>query len=116
MRKLLITILILPFLLGCATAKIAKDNGVKSFNAGNINLIKRGETTQKEILEMFGEPMIKTSAGGLGSFWTYASSDSKNKKGPKAPGNILAACSFGLSIVFDDKGIVTDFSYLSLNP
>ena len=52
-------------LISSGCARVGQD-----FNAHKVNLIKIGETTQNDILKMFGEPWRKGIENGV-TMWTY---------------------------------------------
>ena len=115
MREIIILMLVVGLLNGCATGDALTTNyGTKELTQENVGKIIKGKTTQNEVLEIFGEPMSKTQSGII-NMWIYSRSITKS-----IDNNIWApeikAMSYGLTVMFDEKGIVKDYSYSEVNP
>lgn len=67
---LLYGLLALTFLAGCQTGTVAQRNN--SLTHGNVTLtLRKGVTTQAEVLETFGAPNIATINSEGDEVWTY---------------------------------------------
>ena len=94
--KLIIPVFIMSLLLiACATSS------GKKFDESHVSQIKKGETTQDQILGWFGEPNSSGIQEGK-TYWQY----SHVKTSDFGSASIKA-----LTIFFDEKKIVTDYSY-----
>lgn len=75
MKSILIALVIGVFLFsGCATTQSVESANTKPspFTHGNVQLtIKKGITTQAELLENFGPPNIATIDSSGNEIWTY---------------------------------------------
>ncbi|PIQ96585.1 MAG: hypothetical protein COV67_08670 [Nitrospinae bacterium CG11_big_fil_rev_8_21_14_0_20_56_8] len=95
-HRTLVTVLCILFLAGCGTVG-------RNFNSENVKLIKKDDTTQSEILELFGTPYEEGTENGY-VIWTYKLdhwyllADSETK---------------GLVIRFDEKNRVNGYRYTS---
>lgn len=104
-------------LIGCAGTGIKAESGNPNITVGNIQTIQRGRTTQSEIRALFGEPMAVTHSGMLGTMWTYSRAVTMLKDQGFFNGGVKQDVeAVGLSITFDDNGIVKDFSYNEVKP
>lgn len=81
--------------------------------------IIKGQTTQAEILEIFGSPNMITKNRSNDEVWTYnkmsvqsRSGESGNAFGNRSSSSV-ATQSFDLIITFSDKDIVKDYSVIS---
>jgi hypothetical protein len=72
-RKILLPIFAVIILnTSCATAPVDTFQKNSPFTHGNVQLsIKKGITTQAEVLEIFGAPNIATIDGAGYEVWTY---------------------------------------------
>lgn len=72
MLKILTLFLVATFIAGCSSNQNSTDSAKNPFTQGNVTLrIKKGKTTQEEVLNVFGAPNIVTKdAEGL-EVWTY---------------------------------------------
>lgn len=66
--KLLISIALAVFLVGCATANYSVG---KPFNTENVTKIEHGKTTKQDLVAMFGEPYSKTPLTATQEKWIY---------------------------------------------
>lgn len=72
--NIIIGCLLTAILLGCASVG-------ENFDERNVSQIKKGETTEAELLQMFGEPQNRTedSEGTSTLQWTYTESVTKGE-------------------------------------
>ena len=99
MKKIIIfllTILIFPFWMGCAS--VGKD-----FDSKKVKSIENNVTTQLEILDWFGVPLKEGTENGY-AMWTY-----QNDKW-RMLGEVESKA---LVILFDDKNKVKAYRYES---
>lgn len=96
-------ILLLILLYGCSTVyKIGKE-----FDYNNVPKIKIGTTTQKDVINYFGEPLRKGLSNGSEVFYYSNETITFNHDNTvKREGNSLL-------IEFDDKGCVKNY-YLNI--
>ncbi|MBN2483638.1 MAG: outer membrane protein assembly factor BamE [Candidatus Omnitrophica bacterium] len=113
MKQFYLIIIGLILISGCAST-MKTTYGNKNIIPENVSKIVKGATTQAEILTMFGEPMSKMRTGILGTMWTYSLAKSKHRSGLFT--SSYQASSYGLTINFDDNGVVKDYSYIETNP
>ena len=121
-RYLLVVFLGAAFLLsGCASVQPV-ERGNLTPGMAKTKIIK-GQTTQNEVLEVFGAPNIVTKNKSGNEVWTYDKASIETGTSD-AYGTILivggsgsrsstSARTFTLMIEFDDKNVVKDFSYRS---
>jgi len=121
MHKLSMILLMLIFIAGCATVQPAQKSNL---TPGMVKTtIIKGQTTQTEILEVFGSPNIITRNKSGNEVWTYdkVSIDSSASAGYGTlvivgVGSARGATSsrtFTLMIEFDNQEVVKDYSYRS---
>lgn len=131
MLRISIMILVLMMVFGCATTStMPVDDRNSSLTHGNVQMnIKVGETTQTEILEVFGAPNITTIDGSGQEVWSYqraatASQSSSNSNvwtvllvsgASKTAGFSSTSRMITLIIKFGKDKIVSDFSSRSSN-
>ena len=96
LRTILLSIFILPLVVGCGT--VGKD-----FDSSKITKIQNNLTTQLEVLDWFGVP-YKEGTENKYIMWTYQV-DTWQVVGE--------GISKGLVILFDDKNIVKAYRYES---
>lgn len=117
MKKIFGLLFSVALLTGCA-GTVRQDFGTRTLTQENVSKIERGKTTQAEIVAMFGQPMSKIQSGALGTMWTYSRSVSTTKM----PGLLSFGApqynmgSYGLTVTFDDNGVVKDISSSEINP
>lgn len=127
MRDMLIVATLVA--IGCASNEpVTKRNS--ELTHGNVQMnLKVGETTQTEVLEVFGAPNITSIDGSGREVWTYQRhatvTESKSRSGYFTI--ILAGGGSGRSssqqttrtitliIKFDDDGVVSDFNSRTSN-
>jgi len=119
---ILITCLIIS---GCATFPQSKEPVTKSnLTVGTIKTkIVKGQTTQAEILELFGSPNLVTKNRENNEVWNYNKMSFESKVGEDGTWLLLwggsramattTTKSFDLIIEFDEKDIVKDYSVIS---
>ena len=120
-KYLAITIAWLLLLSGCASVQpVQKSNLTPGMAKAKIIT---GQTTQNEILEIFGSPNIITKNKSGNEVWTY-DKVSIESGASQVQGTLLivggvgvrsstSARTFTLMIEFDDNNVVKDFSYRS---
>lgn len=112
-------------LSSCATSAPAPvDQRNSALTSGNVSMnLKVGETTQAQVLEVFGAPNIVTMDGARNTVWSYQrhatvsqASGSSNYWTIVLTGGSNQAAGFSttqrtitLIIKFDDKNVVSDF-------
>lgn len=66
--KLLLSIALAVFLVGCSTANYTIGTPI---NAENVKEIEHGKTTKADLLALFGEPFSKTPLTSTQEKWIY---------------------------------------------
>jgi outer membrane protein assembly factor BamE (lipoprotein component of BamABCDE complex) len=92
-------IVTLVFALGVAGCAIRIGT---PFNADQVHKLQVGNTTQNQVVEFFGQPESRGLKDGR-PLWTYLFA--RLSPGGTAKGTML-------SIEFDDKGVVSSYSYV----
>ena len=121
-RYFLVIFLGAAFLLsGCASVQPV-EKGNLTPGMAKTKIIK-GQTTQNEVLEVFGAPNIVTKNKSGNEVWTYdkASIETGTSDvygtiliaGGSGSRSSTSARTFTLMIEFDEKNVVKDFSYRS---
>jgi len=121
MRKYLILILSGLFIVGCASVQPVQQANLTPGMA-KTKIIK-GQTTQNEILQVFGPPNIVTKNKSGNEVWTYDKASVETGTSD-VYGTILIAGgagsrsstssrTFTLMIEFNEKEVVNDYSYRS---
>ena len=101
-----IGILVAMFIFtGCASVRQIT-SGVK-WDDNSLFLIKKGQTTAKEVAYGFGAPQ-KEIAGINGRIWIYYYDNGKYLFDGNAQRGMVEGEHFGLTVWFDAEGIVTD--------
>jgi len=120
MRRKIIYLFVFALLIsGCASVQPVQKGNLTPGMA-KTKIIK-GQTTQNEILEVFGAPNIVTKNKSGNEVWTYDKASVETGTS-SVYGTILivggvgsrastSASTFTLMIEFDDKNVVKDFSY-----
>jgi hypothetical protein len=109
-------------LFGCATTKEPVQQANLTPGMAKTKIIK-GQTTQDEVLKVFGPPNIITKNKSGNEVWTYDKASVESTYS-EAYGTILIAGigsgragtssrTFTLMIEFNDKDVVSDYSYRS---
>lgn len=83
------------FISGCATSGV-KEMSNTNLTAGKVKMeIKKGETTQAEILQIFGSPNIVTKNRSNDEVWNYNRMSYESAYGSDSGGFIFwQSCSF----------------------
>jgi hypothetical protein len=121
MKKIVYLFVLVLLISGCASVQPVQKGNLTPGMA-KTKIIK-GQTTQNEILEVFGAPNIITKNKSGNEVWTYDKASVETGTSD-VYGTILiaggvgsrsstSARTFTLMIEFDDKNIVKDFSYRS---
>lgn len=121
MKKPIYLVLVMMVLSGCASVQPV-EKGNLTAGMAKTKIIK-GQTTQNEILEVFGAPNIITKNKSGNEVWTYDKASVETGTSD-VYGTILIAGGAGsrtststktfiLMIEFDEKNIVKEFSYRS---
>lgn len=108
---------------GCATSGV-KEMSNTNLTAGKVKIeIKKGETTQAEILQIFGSPNIITKNRNNDEVWNYNRMSYESAYGSDSGGLIFwggsravssaTTKSFDLIIIFDENDVVKDYSIIS---
>jgi len=121
MKKVVCLFILLLLVSGCASVQPAQKGNLTPGMA-KTKIIK-GQTSQNEILEVFGAPNIVTKNKSGNEVWTYDKASVETGTSDVYGTVIIAggagsrtstsARTFTLMIEFDDKNIVKDFSYRS---
>lgn len=121
MKKIVNLLLLVVLIGGCASVQ-PTEKGNLTPGMAKTKIIK-GQTTQNEILEVFGAPNIVTKNKSGNEVWTYDKASIETGTSDVYGTIIIAggvgsrtstsARTFTLMIEFDDKGIVKDYSYRS---
>jgi hypothetical protein len=119
-------LLILIILLGrCSTISQEDEAGRSNLTAGMVKTkIIKGETTQAEILQLFGSPNIITKNRSNDEVWNYNRMTFRTISGEDSGALLIfwsgsravstaSTKSFDLIIIFDENDTVKDFSYIS---
>ncbi len=81
--------------------------------------IQKGETTQDEILQIFGSPNLITKNKSNDEVWSYNKMSVQEKAGRthffvgQKASESTSSQSFDLILTFDDKDVVKDYSVIS---
>jgi outer membrane protein assembly factor BamE (lipoprotein component of BamABCDE complex) len=71
-KAIIITVAAAMILIGCAVSNTSVDTTNSTLTHGNVQMnIRVGETTQTQILELFGAPNITTIDGTGQEVWSY---------------------------------------------
>lgn len=121
MKKIALAFILLMLVSGCASVQPVQKGNLTPGMA-KTKIIK-GQTSQNEILEVFGPPNIVTRNKSGNEVWTYdkASVETGTSDvygtiliaGGSGSRSSTSSRTFTLMIEFDDKNVVNDFSYRS---
>lgn len=128
MKKSLIlftVLLVTASFIGCAGSG-QKEASNTNLTSGRVKMeIKKGVTTQDEILKIFGSPNIITKNRGNDEVWNYNRMSYESAYGSEGGGFIFwggsraasstTTKSFDLIITFDKNDVVKDYSLISAN-
>jgi len=118
------------FLAGCESQSAYNQKKNSPYTHGNVQLkLKKGVTTQSEVLETFGAPNIATFDGSGQEVWTYqknatiSTSSESNVYGTvlilgasgKSSGFEQSSRTMTLIIKFDSDKKVSDFKSMTTN-
>lgn len=121
MKKLSFLLLVCVFMMGCASTEPAQKSNL---TVGMVKTkIVKGQTTQNEILEVFGAPNIVTQNKTGNEVWTY-DKVSMEQSGSEAYGTLIlvgaakakassSTRTFTLMLEFSKDNIVQEYSYRS---
>ncbi len=109
-------------LTACVTTSSSKKNSNLTYGIIKSK-VKKGETTQLEIVKIFGSPnIISKNKKGL-EVWTYSRQSSRAKSssshgffgvvGGDSAYSSTSTASFDFIITFDKKDVVVDYSVVS---
>jgi hypothetical protein len=125
MKTISAVILSIALMSGCATFPAAKEPVEKSnLTVGTIKTkIIKGQTTQAEILQLFGSPNLVTKNRANNEVWNYNRMSFESKTGEDGGTLLLwggsramsttTTRSFDLIIEFTENNIVKDYSVIS---
>lgn len=121
MKKIIMGLFVISTLglAGCASTSQTPQKSNLTF--GNVKKsIKKGETTQSEIVQLLGSPNITTKNKNNQEVWTYSKQSYDSESGGFGGGLILfggnkafssqSSNSFDLIITFDKNDVVSDYS------
>lgn len=121
MKKIVTLFALIILINGCASVQPVQKGNLTPGMA-KTKIIK-GQTTQNEVLEVFGAPNIVTKNKSGNEVWTYdkASVETGTSDvygtiliaGGTGSRSSTSARTFTLMIEFDEKNVVKDFSYRS---
>lgn len=123
MKKTLLAILTIFIMVGCSSYKYgAGEENVQKSNL-TFALVKskiiKGETTQDEIIKLFGAPNLITKNRNNNEVWSYNRMSAVSKGGSNTflfgeRASVSSSNqSFDLIITYDDKNIVQDYSVIT---
>jgi len=118
--RLIVSLALSFFVCGCVASVQPAQKSNLTPGMAKTKIIK-GQTTQSEVLEVFGAPNIVTQNKSGNEVWTYDKA-SVEKSGSDAYGTIILAGlsaarssatsrTFTLMIEFDNNEVVKDYSY-----
>lgn len=116
--------LTLSVLIGCATYPQGDPAQSSNLTMGMVKKeIIKGTTNQTEIIQKFGSPNLVTKNRSNDEVWSYTRMSYEAKSGSDGVSIIFfggsramsttTSKSFDLIIIFDEKGIVKDYSVIS---
>ncbi|MFK4785167.1 hypothetical protein [Fusobacterium sp. MFO224] len=123
MKKIIYLLIIMSLVLGgCSNSKPQKSN----LTYGMIkSKVKKGRTSQSDLLRIFGAPNLVTKNGDNNEVWSYNKMSVDRKyQGDKTwkiftidqgANSSSTTSSFDFIIVFDDFDIVKDYSVITSN-
>lgn len=123
MKKIILSITLLTLVVSCNAHRYgenAEPTQKSNLTFGMVkSQIKKGETTQGDILKIFGSPNMITKNKSNDEVWSYSKMSVQDRKGnsetmfgSRSSSN-TASQSFDLVIIFNDKDIVKDYSVVS---
>ncbi len=129
MKSKLIIISIILCLINCNSYKYganAEPTQKSNLTFGVVkSKVKRGQTTQAEILKLFGSPNLITKNKSNNEVWSYNKMSVQNKEGATVGATNFwtgvkasqssSSQSFDLIIIFDNNDVVINYSVISTN-
>lgn len=122
MNKLLLTSLLLLSLSSCNSYKYGADSMAEKSNL-TMGIVKskviKGNTTQDEVLKLFGSPNLVSKNKSNREVWSYNKMSVENKAGStdffagQRASQSSSSKSFDLIITFDENDVVLDYSVVS---
>lgn len=120
---LLSLFLVSVLFFGCATSGV-KEMSNTNLTSGKVKMeIKKGVTTQADILQIFGSPNIVTKNRSNDEVWNYNRMSYESAYGSDGGGFIFwggsravssaTTKSFDLIIIFDENDVVKDYSIIA---
>lgn len=109
---------------GCATFPQKQEESQSNLTIGIVkSKIKKGETTQAEILQIFGSPNIITKNRDNDEVWNYNRMSYRTTSGADGISVIFfggsramttaTTASFDLILIFDENDVVKDYSVIA---
>ena len=121
--KLLMVVLLISSFAGCNSYKYGASGEGKSASSLTFGVVKskiiKGETTQLEILNIFGSPNIITKNKSNNEVWSYNKMSYVTKGGETSfafgskASRSTSTSSFDLIVSFDKEDKVLDYSVIS---
>lgn len=122
MSKYIIASCLLFLFTACNSYKYGTDGNTQKSNL-TIGMVKsqivKGETTQDEIIKLFGSPNLVTKNRTSNEVWSYNKMSVESREGStdffsgQRASRSSASRSFDLIITFDENDIVLDYSVVS---
>ena len=122
MYKLLLSGLLILSLSACQSYKYGSEGPTEKSNL-TMGVVKsrilKGETTQDEILKLFGSPNLVSKNKSNREVWSYNKMSVEQKAGStdffagQRASQSSSSRSFDLIVTFDEKDIVADYSVIS---
>ncbi len=122
-RKIILFTFFMAIISSCASTTGVPEHKTNLSYGMIKSRVKKGQTTQEEILRIFGSPNIVTKNKAGLEVWTYSKQSSQAKSGSMY-GSLLiiggdsaysntSTDSFDFILTFDENDIVKDFSVVS---
>ena len=122
MNKVLLTSLLILSLSACNSYKYGTDSAAEKSNL-TMGIVKskviKGNTTQDEVLKLFGSPNLVSKNKSNREVWSYNKMSVENKAGStdffagQRASQSSSSKSFDLIITFDENDVVLDYSVVS---
>lgn len=122
MYKLVLSGLLILSLSACQSYKYGSEGPAEKSNL-TMGVVKsriiKGETTQDEILKLFGSPNLVSKNKSNREVWSYNKMSVEQKAGStdffagQRASQSSSSRSFDLIVTFDEKDIVADYSVIS---
>lgn len=98
--KTILCLLAAALLCGCVSAHIGNN-----FDTRRIEEIKKGETTEPQLVAMFGQPNLRTTDSATGNSLAWSYSEGQAGLGGATSSNKT------LTVWLDQSGTVTNYNY-----